>query len=63
MSIGLQKKSRMREVDNEIEPVQQLAANTIEVAESATPNDFNAFLVKESAKWSMRVKESGAKTD
>ena len=41
----------------------QLAANTIEVAESATPNDFNAFLVRESAKWSMLVKESGAKAD
>jgi len=41
----------------------QLAANTIEVAVSATPNDFNAFLVRESAKWSMLVKESGAKAD
>ena len=41
----------------------QLAANTIEVAVSATPNDFNAFLVRESAKWSMLVKESSAKAD
>jgi tripartite-type tricarboxylate transporter receptor subunit TctC len=41
----------------------QLAANTIEVAVSATPGDFTAFLVKESAKWSVLVKESGARVD
>ena len=39
------------------------AAKTIEVAVSATPGDFTAFLVKESAKWSMLVKESGARPD
>ena len=41
----------------------QLAANTIEVALSATPADFNAFLIRENAKWSVLVKESGAKPD
>lgn len=41
----------------------QLAANTIEVTVSATPRDFTAFLVKESAKWSVLVKESGARVD
>ena len=41
----------------------QLAANTIEVAISAAPGDFTAFLVKESTKWSVLVKESGARVD